>query len=170
MILTGYHGTTMANAKKIITEGFRISSEEKNWLGDGIYFYPNFVDAYEWGPQVGRPESEAIFHVIVKIDDTQFLDINTPEGEKIVSGVINIIKLTTKKELKKEDAQRNQCAIMRLIWKLCPDIEVIIAKFPKYSKDVPMIMDLRPYRTEFCLRSNIYICHQDLIERSDICG
>lgn len=165
MFLTGYHGTSADNATKILDGEFNISSTDVNWLGDGIYFYPEFSDAYEWGPQMGRPEPEAIIHVIVKVDDNCFLNMDSREGEEIISGIVNIISKTSSKTI---SAQKNQCAIMRLIWDMCPEVQVIMAKFPKNPKPFPMVMDLRRYRKEFCLRSNELIRHKGIIERGEV--
>lgn len=49
IFITGYHGTpSITNANNIIENGYNISKTERNWLGYGIYFYPNFEDAYNW--------------------------------------------------------------------------------------------------------------------------
>ena len=165
MFLTGYHGTSADNAAKILDGEFKISSTDTNWLGDGIYFYPEFGDAYEWGPQMGRPEPEAIIHVIVKVEENHFLNMNSPEGKKIASGIVNIIAKASSRRI---SAQENQCAMMRLIWDTCPEVQVIMAEFPKEPRLFPTIMDLRLYREEFCLRSNDLICHKGIIERGEV--
>ena len=46
MLLTGYHGTTQESAKSILKEKqFKLSQSNKEWLGEGIYFYEQFSDA-----------------------------------------------------------------------------------------------------------------------------
>ena len=35
----GYHGTSKSRAAKIVSEGFKISKNPYDWLGDGIYFF-----------------------------------------------------------------------------------------------------------------------------------
>lgn len=47
MLITGYHGTQRHLANKIIQDGkYHISKGNKEWLGNGIYFYERFSDAY----------------------------------------------------------------------------------------------------------------------------
>lgn len=46
----GFHGTSAGAVRSIITEGFRGSSKEWDWLGDGIYFWQDAPErAWEWG-------------------------------------------------------------------------------------------------------------------------
>ena len=35
----GYHGTTEAGAVSILDRGFRISGNDWDWLGTGVYFW-----------------------------------------------------------------------------------------------------------------------------------
>ncbi len=73
MYLTGYHGTNKEAADKIMERGkFLISKGDKQWLGDGIYFYPNFGDAYNWKYRDSDPEAEIIIHAIIKIEDDEY--------------------------------------------------------------------------------------------------
>lgn len=51
----GYHGTTLEAAKKIITDGFRPSSNPWEWLGHGIYFWQDAPNrARDWAKEVIR--------------------------------------------------------------------------------------------------------------------
>ena len=48
--VTGYHGTTLPRAQKILAEGFTLSQNAWEWLGDGVYFWQDAPHrAYEWG-------------------------------------------------------------------------------------------------------------------------
>jgi hypothetical protein len=44
----GYHGTEQANCESILQDGFRPSSGERHWLGDGVYFFTEAFYAYKW--------------------------------------------------------------------------------------------------------------------------
>ncbi len=45
----GYHGTSEEAAKRILSEGFRISRNEYDWLGDGVYFFQDApYRSWEW--------------------------------------------------------------------------------------------------------------------------
>jgi len=48
----GYHGTSVASAERILAEGFEISRNEYDWLGDGAYFFQDApARAAEWARQ-----------------------------------------------------------------------------------------------------------------------
>ena len=86
MFLTGYHGTTLDNANKIINEGsFLLSNSDKDWLGSGIYFYFNINDALAWR------NTEAIFHSVISVEPDEFLDIDTKTGADIFNNMIEYI-------------------------------------------------------------------------------
>lgn len=164
MFLTGYHGTTLAFGNKILKEkNFNISDGDKEWLGDGIYFYFSISDAYSW------KNSEAIVHAVIKIADDEYLDIDSPEGMKTYNSMINIISSTQGKMISPNaDVQQNQCAVMRMIWHQLPKIQVISASFPREKTKIKTLIDKRPRRREFCVRSNDYIKHLFLIRKGDL--
>jgi len=45
----GYHGTSATRAQQIMHEGFRISRNDWDWLGEGVYFWQDApLRALEW--------------------------------------------------------------------------------------------------------------------------
>ncbi len=54
----GFHGTSVLNASSIMSTQFRVSSQERDWLGTGVYF---FVDALGLLPPVEKAEQWANF-------------------------------------------------------------------------------------------------------------
>ena len=45
----GYHGTNILAANAILDEGFRISENQYDWLGDGVYFFQEAPQrAWDW--------------------------------------------------------------------------------------------------------------------------
>ena len=49
MRATGFHGTSIESAERILTHGFRISRNDYDWLGDGAYFFQDApTRAREW--------------------------------------------------------------------------------------------------------------------------
>jgi hypothetical protein len=45
----GFHGTIPASAESIIENGFKLSRNEYDWLGDGVYFFQDAPQrALEW--------------------------------------------------------------------------------------------------------------------------
>lgn len=162
MFLTGYHGTTIAGAEGIISEGcFHLSKKDTEWLGDGIYFYFSIEDAYEWR------DTEAIFHTVIKIEDKEYLDIDTEEGKEIFK---EICKCVAKSTGLKVNVQKNQCAVMRMIWDTNPQLKAISASFYKEKTEFPTLIDTREKRKEFCIRDNSCIKCKHLIKRGDLDG
>lgn len=164
MFLTGYHGTSLENAHKIIEERqFNISDSEKEWLGSGIYFYFSFADAYNWR------DSDAIIHSVIKINDDEYLDIDSDEGTIIYNGIINIItSMQSKTVYENANPQRNQCAVMKMIWNQQPKIKVMSAGFATEPTKIKTLIDKRPRRKEFCIRNNDCIKHLYLIGKGDL--
>jgi hypothetical protein len=163
MFLTGYHGTTSSNAELILKNNYKISSGDKEWLGDGVYFYNELSDAYEWR------ESEAILHSVIKIGEDEYLDIDSDEGKETFNKIIDIIS----KEYKSINndpkyAVQNQCAIMKIIWKCFPKIMAISASFAKSPTRYRTLLDTRPKRKEFCVRDNSCIKLTYLIRKDDL--
>ena len=49
LIVSGYHGTSSEAANMILREGFQISRNTYDWLGDGVYFFQDAsARAWEW--------------------------------------------------------------------------------------------------------------------------
>ena len=164
MFLTGYHGTSLDNGHNIVeTKQFNISTGPKEWLGSGIYFYFLFADAYNWR------DSDAIIHSIIEIDEDEYLDIDTKEGEEIYNKIIGIISSMQQKNIfPNASPQENQCSVMKMIWEQVPKIKVISAGFPTEPTKIKTLIDKRCRRREFCVRSNDCIKHSYLIRKGDL--
>lgn len=162
MFLTGYHGTTLSGADGIIAEdSFHISNGNTEWLGDGIYFYFSIEDAYDWRG------TEVIFHTVIKIEDKEYLDIDSPEGKELFEEIGNYLAETTGLTF---SIQENQCSVMRMIWDANPQLKAISAAFPKRKRNFKTLTDTRSYRKEFCVRDNSCIKCKHLIKRGELDG
>lgn len=167
MFLTGYHGTTLESANSIIKEGkFNISKSETEWLGNGIYYYFDITDAYKWR------NTEIILHSVIKINDNEYLDIDTDVGADIYNDIIECISNIQDKEINTsvKNSQKNQCAVMKMIWDSNPDIKAISASFATTPTKVRTLLDRRPTRKEFCVRNNDVIKCTQLIRKDDLDG
>ena len=166
MFLTGYHGTSLESANNILkTKEFNVSSKDTEWLGTGIYFYNEFSDAYEWR------DSEAVLHSVIKIDSSEYLDIDSEEGKKIYNEIKNhIVKMQGKDvDNSLKNVQKNTCAVMRMLWENEDlDLKVISASFPKGYVDFRTLLDTREKRKEFCVRNNECIKYTQLIRKGDL--
>lgn len=167
MFLTGYHGTTLKSANSIIEEGkFNISKSETEWLGNGIYYYFDITDAYKWR------NTEIILHSVIKINDNEYLDIDTDVGADIYNDIIDFISNIQDKEINTsvKNSQKNQCAVMKMIWDSNPNIKAISASFATTPTKVRTLLDRRPTRKEFCVRNNDVIKCTQLIRKGDLDG
>lgn len=74
-----YHGTVQKFAKKILQDkAFRFSIKKNEWLGTGIYFYPDEHNAVWWSREQAKHYSDvpAIISANLQFDDNQFLDLD----------------------------------------------------------------------------------------------
>lgn len=166
MFLTGYHGTTAKSAEGIIKDDrFNHSKSDIEWLGEGIYFYFDFSDAYNWR------DTEAVIHSIIKVPDDEYLDMNTPAGKRLFDDVAELLKDELEREIDQAEPdaiQKNQCAIMKSIWDKSPSISVISASFPVNPKIMKTMFESRKLRREFCVRNNSFIKCKHLIRKGDL--
>ena len=72
----GYHGTTTEAAASILQEGFRVSRNEYDWLGDGIYFFQDApARAWEWA-RTHHGSDAAVIGSSIRVEDCMdLLDI-----------------------------------------------------------------------------------------------
>jgi hypothetical protein len=72
----GYHGTSLTFAQQIITNGFKVSNNDYDWLGTGVYFFQDApVRAWEWSKQQ-YPDQPAVIQSIIRLEDClDLLDI-----------------------------------------------------------------------------------------------
>jgi hypothetical protein len=65
----GYHGTSSSAAESILKEGFRISRNSYDWLGDGVYFFQEAPQrAWDWALQF-HPDAPAVVAAEIRIVD-----------------------------------------------------------------------------------------------------
>lgn len=163
MLISGYHGTTLKNAKKILkSKEFIPSNNSKDWLGKGIYFYTNIEDAFKWR------NSEVVLHTVIKIKENEYLDIDSEKGNEIFNEILDLFDNEYKGVMDTSDIQKNQCAIINAIWQANTELKVITCKFPKTSRRIVTLHDAREYRQEFCVRNNENIKIISIIKREDV--
>lgn len=66
---TGFHGTSSNDVEKILSEGFKPSINEYDWLGDGVYFFQDAPErAWEWARKIHR-ENAAVIGANIRLED-----------------------------------------------------------------------------------------------------
>lgn len=156
MFITGYHGTTLEKAKKIIKEKkFYISNKNDEWLGNGIYFYEKYSDAARWESKENL-RSDAVLHVIIEIDNDKYIDFDSDMGKELFARMMSIIK-SQNIDIIENSAQQNQCSTMNYIWEKNKSLQAVFASFPTEPSIYPVMLQYRTLRREFCVRNNSFI-------------
>lgn len=98
----GFHGTSFESAKKIILDDFKLSYGNKEWLGDGVYFYAkgindkpsnqagNWAIAQSWN-NTDRKYIYRRYSVLkcqIEVEEKNFLDLTTSDGVEILDYII----------------------------------------------------------------------------------
>ena len=83
----GYHGTSVAAAKSILEEGFQISRNPYDWLGDGVYFFQEAPQrAWEWA--CGH-HGETASVLAAKIHIVNCMDLLAGGWESVIADAYN---------------------------------------------------------------------------------
>ena len=68
-IVTGYHGTGIQAANAVIRDGFLLSQNSYDWLGDGVYFFQDAPNrAWEWAHS-RHPDDPAVVGADLELAD-----------------------------------------------------------------------------------------------------
>jgi hypothetical protein len=72
----GYHGTSRTQAMGILERGFRISDNDYDWLGTGIYFFQDApLRAKQWATE-RYPDNPAVIGALIRLENCiDLLDI-----------------------------------------------------------------------------------------------
>lgn len=75
--VTGFHGTSDSAASAILSQGFKVSSNDHDWLGDGAYFFQDAPSrALQWARQLYAENATVLQARICLADCMDLLDIN----------------------------------------------------------------------------------------------
>lgn len=81
----GYHGTTLEGAKQIFANGFRLSRNEWDWLGDGVYFFQDSPQrALEWARE-HHGDNAGVVGAEIRLVDC--FDLQDPRWTRLYSGL-----------------------------------------------------------------------------------
>jgi len=103
--VVGYHGTDSGCVSSILTENFKISAGEDEWLGHGVYLFTEGVscpiqNAVEWAKNQAYSRKGNRYHSYTVLEATarcsKLLDLRTTEG-------ISAFDTVRKKILEKHD-------------------------------------------------------------------
>ena len=75
--VAGFHGTSDSAASAILAEGFKVSSNDHDWLGDGAYFFQDAPSrALEWARRLYPGNATVLEARICLSNCMDLLDIN----------------------------------------------------------------------------------------------
>lgn len=101
--ILGHHGTEHAAALSILRAGFRKSIGDSEWLGDGVYFFVDGLNAVQtttlaqdwakcsaWDNRTKnyKYQNYAIIQSVIKVEKCNFLDLTTSEGIEVLSYLV----------------------------------------------------------------------------------
>jgi hypothetical protein len=83
--VAGFHGTTSKSADEILIDGFRLSRNPYDWLGDGVYFFQDGLErAWEWAIEHHGEEAVVIGAEILLVDCLDMLDPNWAKSMTLI--------------------------------------------------------------------------------------
>lgn len=109
--IEGFHGTSFAAANEIIKSNYESSKGDKEWLGDGVYFFLKGINenprdqakkwaiAQSWDKKTGKNKYKR-FCVIksnIKVDEDNFLDLTNSEGVEVLEYLVKTFEDKLKK-------------------------------------------------------------------------
>lgn len=127
-----YHGTTKENAESIVRDNYmRESRGDRHWLGDGIYFYCDFLYALRWIRCRDKTEnllqSHAIISAKLNVEEERIFSFLNSDHKMIFDMVLEECK-ERKRKLDIQDGAMVDGAVLNIMFKKM-----------KYGKEYDMI-------------------------------
>lgn len=110
----GYHGTNSARVESILTYGFKLSRGNKEWLGDGVYFFIHgksktpenqaeqwaILSAWDKSAKQNTYTDFSVLKADIRVDESNFLDLTSPDGLEIFEYIkLKILKKLSPRKL-----------------------------------------------------------------------
>ncbi len=137
--VTGYHGTTKERAEHILTEGFRFSRNDHDWLGHGVYFFERAPHrAAEWAAERYRGGTPCVIRARLTLRDC--LDLTDTAGIRKLKPFYDLFVETFGRERVRQLRQtpggrRFDCAVINFACDLLAErgqpVRVIREAFPE---------------------------------------
>ncbi|NCP98624.1 hypothetical protein GW820_07165 [archaeon] len=113
--IEGFHGTSLKSAEAILNSNFQLSFGDKEWLGDGVYFFINGINkkpeeqAEKWAIAQSWNNVTKIYdfntYCVLKseiiVEENNFLDLTSEDGIEVFEYLIERFEEKIKESGKK---------------------------------------------------------------------
>lgn len=109
-IIRGYHATDRDSAERIFTHGFKVSQNEYDWLGWGIYFFQDTKRYAKYWAENERAEGLIKDPVIIgaNIEYTGFLDLLEKQDRELLKQFYRLLESSNYLEVAQARARQPQ--------------------------------------------------------------
>lgn len=175
LTFNGYHGTSRKAAMQIVSANYEFSIGDKEWLGDGVYFFieglnsnPN-SQAEEWAKaqswdknlKLNKYNEYCVLQTLIQVSDENLLDLNKEEGIEILEYLYERFEKkinTLKKRLEPIDGLLINLAIKEDVL----PIDVVKGNFYiKFARERIKRINLRTPNSTICSVVNPQKCLSD---------
>lgn len=142
-----FHGTSVALSKDIVNEGFKPSTGERQFLGDGVYFFESSIaHARGWARPKFHPGPIAVFRAVVNLG--RCLDLHDIEHRELLR--------KTRDKLQQSGKKITDAFVINFVAENFHLVDSVRATFsdPKYGK----LFD----ESKFTAHSQLIICIRNL--------
>lgn len=151
--LVGYHGTTKESAENIIkTNTFKISNDDEEWLGKGIYFFEDdILQAKDWCVKAKCYNKWTIIRS--NIEANTLIDL---VDRKTYTDFETLAKKFNKRYLKRSDGKLRKlinAVVINAMYEIIK-FDVIRAIFPIPSSKAPERCNILPMQVQICVRNS----------------
>lgn len=95
----GYHATKKESAASILEKGFVLKRRENHWLGQGIYFFENKVDAETWAKGTYYIKGDScIIKCMIEARESEYLNLDSPENVEALTEYTENVKAVLSKK------------------------------------------------------------------------
>lgn len=139
-----FHGTIMPYAEKILAEQhFNPSTKSNEWLGFGVYFFPNRSHADWWAGNQSEKHGQpsAVLSAVIQCDESTFFNLDLNENARLLNNFadsfLQEIKNEGKLKINFKKKADLRCFIVEAYKERHPEIQLIAYTFDApghYSK------------------------------------
>jgi hypothetical protein len=178
---TGYHGTSMQNAKSILENGFKVMASSEDWLGHGLYFFIDGISepensAFEWSQNTFDIDHGVALEAKILMKEIDILDLRVTSNlkkyncirEKVIN--TNFDHLTTRRDLnlkKRKDIRLDDCIITNEVCNIMGYKALIHNVYIKTKVQRELVLESSyPNATVLCIRDIGSVTSFKLVEES----